>query len=99
MSKRISYFEYGTVYPPPFVDGQPPAQPEPDAPPSLRAWSVLAVLWYICHAALIGAAYVTLTIDAEGYCTSPLQVIGGFSAPFALWAVTLFVRHQARKAR
>jgi hypothetical protein len=103
MAKRIAYFEYGRVFPRPNVDAapltndNPPADLEPDAPhASPRGWAVIAVLWYICHAAIVGGAYVTTIVDAEGYCTSPLQPVVAIPAALALWAVTLFVRHQAR---
>jgi hypothetical protein len=83
---------------PPLVGGNPPAVPEPAAQPTPRnVWAALAVLWCICHLAIVGAVFVTLTVDAEGYCTSPLQPLGAVPAALALWAVTLFVRHKARR--
>jgi hypothetical protein len=102
--KHIAYFEYGRVFPQPNVDdapltkGNPPTAPEPVAPPVPRnVWDALAVLWCICHLAIVGAVFVTLTVDAEGFCTSPLQPVVAIPAALALWAVTLFVRHKARR--
>ena len=67
MTKHISYFEYGQVYPPPLVDGAPPVVTEPDTeqPVTLGApwW---AIGWYIADASILGAAFVTLRVDAEG---------------------------------
>jgi len=96
---RTQVWKEGDALPPPQLShGAPPVEPQPDAPrPSPRPWAVLAVLWYVCHVALVGAAYVTLVVDAEGYCTSPLQPLVAVPAALALWAVTLCVRHQARK--
>ena len=101
MTKRIAYFEYGQVYPP-LVDGAPPlvpAEPEaqPPAPELLRLRRLLALFWYVCHAALVGAVIVTILVDAEGYCTSPLQPIAAIPTALLLWTVTLFMRRQARK--
>ena len=60
MAKRIGYFEYGQVYPPPLVDGTPPVVTEPDTeqPVTLGApwW---AIGWYIAHATILGAVFVT----------------------------------------
>jgi hypothetical protein len=100
----VAYFEYGRVFPQPNVDdapltnNAPPAAPEPAAPPTPRnVWAALAVLWCICHLAIVGAVCVTLTVDAEGFCTSPLQPLGAVPAALALWAVTLTMRHKARR--
>jgi hypothetical protein len=91
--------EYGTVYPPPLTNGNPPAQPQPDdAPrPSPRTWAVLAALWYICHLAIVGAVIVTLLVDAEGFCTSPLQPVAAVPVALALWAVTLFMARRGTR--
>ena len=88
----------------PLVDDAPPVVPAEPAvpeyePPRLRLCAVLAACWYIGHAAIIGAAiiYVTFRVDAQGYCTSPLQPIGAVILAPALWGITLTMRACARR--
>ena len=98
MSKRIGYFEYGQVYPPPLVDGAPPVVTEPDVeqPVTLGApwW---AIGWYIAHATILGAVFVTQRIDAQDYCTGPWQPLSAIPAAFGLWAITIIVRKRSRR--
>ena len=91
-------FKYGQVYPPPLVDGAPPVVTEPaTAQPVTLGAPWWAIGWYIAHASILGAAFVTLRVDADGYCTGPWQPLSAIPAAFALWAITIIVRKRARR--
>jgi hypothetical protein len=96
---KIQYkdFEYGQVYPPLSHDAGPEIAEtaEPQSVTLGAPW--WAVGWYIVHAAIVGAAIITLLSDAEGYCTSPLQPIGAIPAALLLWVITIIVRKRARR--
>jgi len=85
------------VYPP-LVDGAPPEVPEPEADTPPFAWrKAVALAWYICHVAIVGAVVVTLIVDAEGYCTSPLQPVAAVPGALLLWGVTILVWRWAQR--
>jgi hypothetical protein len=105
MTKRISYFEYGRVYPPLVGDGAPVVPDEPDAAPEperspLRPWQVIALLWYIAFLAIIGGCIVTLLSYPPLPALLPPEwpeCAIGLTIGFALCGVTLFVRRLARR--
>jgi hypothetical protein len=75
-------------------------QPEPERAP-LRPWAVIALLWYICHIAIVGGAYICLLLyplEPTEYRTWQAIPIG-WAAALLLWAVTLGVRRLARRER
>ena len=84
----------------PLIDGAyvPPAEPAEPQPVTLDApwW---AIGWYIVHASILGAAFVTLRVDADGYCTGPWQPLSAIPAAFGLWAITIMVRKRARRTQ
>ena len=81
-----------------YVPAEPEGAPEPERAP-LRPLAVIALLWYICHIAIAGSAYIYLLLyplEAVEYRTWQAIPIG-WAAALLLWAVTLFVRRLARK--
>jgi hypothetical protein len=84
------------------VDGAPPIMPEETAPPPapapLRIWPGVALLWYIVHASVVGAAYIYLTLyplektEYRNWQAFPI----GAAAALLLWAITLTARRLAR---
>lgn len=109
MTKRIAYFEaqYGRVYPPPedgppLVKGAPPIGPESEpeyAPPRPRLCAVLALLWYIAFASILGASYIYLLkypLPADHITPWPSALLG-VVVGLVLWGITLLLRRCARR--
>jgi hypothetical protein len=86
----------------PLVDDAPPVVPdEPEAtvaPAPLRIWSVVALLWYIVHMSIVGAAYIYVMSYPLESADKQWQAIPlGAVMALLLWALTLTVRRLARQ--
>ena len=86
-------------------DAYVPAEPEPDAqpeytPPRLHPCVVLAMLWYIAFAAILGASYLYMIqypFESADHVWQAIP-IGALVALLA-WGVTLALRRCARRHR
>jgi hypothetical protein len=82
-------------------DAQPVAPDEPEetaAPAPLRIRSVVALLWYIVHASIVGAAYIYVSLYPLESADEHWQAIPlGAIMALGLWAITLTVRRLARR--
>jgi hypothetical protein len=86
----------------PLVDDAPPVVPDEPAETAalapLHFWPVVAMLWYIVHTSIVGAAYIYVTLYPLESADKHWQAIPiGTAAALLLWAITLTARRLARK--
>jgi hypothetical protein len=101
---KVQYRNLDTKVYPPLIAGAPPGAPADEAEPPMttvrRGAPWWAVLWYIGHISIVGAAYITLLSQPQETLGGPAwQAIPiGSAAALLLWGITLTVRKRARRA-